>query len=248
MPTYSLRYVAFIDILGFSEIVTKSATSDRQAKALATILTGLANRPPLPPPDNAAAYDFKAQLFSDSIVLSVVNHVDALTYLLKRATELSLELLPLGFLLRGGVARGLLYHEQATMFGPAFLEAYLLEKEIATYPRIIVGREAYEQYRQTSRRPDQDRSIPVVDLDDDGPAYLDIFSRFEAFRGPMTDELSQSAQELHKSIAHLLNLAIHKPRHFQKLKWLAEKWNDRVSDSNGGYPSVIFPSLASRFS
>jgi hypothetical protein len=57
------------------------------------------------------------------------------------------------------------------MFGPAFLEAYHIETNIAQYPRVILSRKTYEDFR--SMRPGV--VYPQVLLADDGPPYLHIF-------------------------------------------------------------------------
>jgi hypothetical protein len=47
-------------------------------------------------------------------------------------------LLRLGFLSRGGIAKGPAYHRDGKVFGPAILEAYRLENRVAVFPRVIL--------------------------------------------------------------------------------------------------------------
>ena len=172
---YSERYVAFVDILGFSEIVRQS-DSDKTPKrydALVKTLSEIGTRESSA--DEIIGVDFQFQSFSDSIVLSTTANPTGLIYLLSTIIELSIRLLRNGLLLRGGMAKGKLHHNGGVMFGPAFLEAYRIENMIAKYPRIILSKEAYEDYRimkPALRYPD-------VLLDDDGPPYLHVFSFFE---------------------------------------------------------------------
>lgn len=71
-PIYSARYVyvAFADILGFSNIVRNSINSPHQAGELAKILQRLANRTTPSIFDQGDGDDFRGQSFSDCIVLS----------------------------------------------------------------------------------------------------------------------------------------------------------------------------------
>ena len=45
--------------------------------------------------------------------------------------------------LRGGLCRGELLHTADLVFGPAFIEAYRLERKVAVLPRIAVSKTAY---------------------------------------------------------------------------------------------------------
>ena len=49
-----------------------------------------------------------------------------------------LELLKLGFLTRGAIVLGELYHRESCVFGPALIRAVEMEKNEAFYPRILV--------------------------------------------------------------------------------------------------------------
>jgi len=51
---------------------------------------------------------------------------------------LCLDLLRQGVLTRGGITKGLLYHSSNIAFGPALIEAYRLESEVAVYPRVVL--------------------------------------------------------------------------------------------------------------
>ena len=123
MP-YSERYVAFGDILGFSEIVRKTERdlTPTRYDALVKTLTEIGLREHSW--DEMVGDDFKFQAFSDFIVMSSNATEIGLSYLLDSLNKLSLRLLINGLMVRGAVARGKLHHEGSVMFGPAFLEAY----------------------------------------------------------------------------------------------------------------------------
>src|SRR5262245_17276820 len=123
--TYSERYVAFVDILGFGDIVAQSATNPRQAAALAEVLKGLPARNKSY--DDTFADDFKLLQFSDSIIMSSAASHDGLFHLMVSVSDIALSLLKKGLLVRGGLAKGPLYHSNQLAFGPAFIDAYKIE-------------------------------------------------------------------------------------------------------------------------
>lgn len=47
--------------------------------------------------------------------------------------------------IRGGITIGDLYCGQGEVFGPALVEAYLIESKVAKYPRIIMTEQTYKQ-------------------------------------------------------------------------------------------------------
>ena len=133
---YSDRYVAFVDILGFSAIVRKiehDATSHR-INALADALRAIGSHHP----SLNGGDDFQFQTFSDSIVISSATTPTGLLHIFHSISELFIDLLKPGLLIRGAVAKGKLYHDQFVMFGPALLDAYSIETNIAKYPRVVL--------------------------------------------------------------------------------------------------------------
>jgi hypothetical protein len=134
---YLERYVAFADILGFTEIVKESARDNspkRQEALVGALIEAGTYYPGLNSPD-----DIQFQTFSDAIVMSSASTLTGLMHILFSMADLSIRLLRLGLLLRGAVAKGGLHHNDSIMFGPAFLEAYGIESRIAKYPRIVLS-------------------------------------------------------------------------------------------------------------
>lgn len=94
--------------------------------------------------------------FSDCIVLSVpVNEIKepfdighAVHILLSYLQQIADSLMTGGFILRGGLTRGNLYHTTGIVFGKALIEAYELEKK-AKNPRILVSDQLAEEYNKS---------------------------------------------------------------------------------------------------
>ncbi|MDR3570629.1 MAG: hypothetical protein P4L81_00290 [Candidatus Pacebacteria bacterium] len=129
--TYTNRVVAFLDILGFKDLVYANREADI-AKALT--LTKTAESAPF---HNAPQMRLTA--FSDSVVVSdEVGNGFGYVRILHFTSYLMWQLLEMGILTRGGVGHGCLHHESGIVFGPALIQAYELESKQAIYPRILV--------------------------------------------------------------------------------------------------------------
>ena len=90
--------------------------------------------------------------FSDSIVIShSYEDMHAIDSMLEIVKNLQEQFLMLGYLTRGGMTVGKMYHDDGIVFGPAFVEAYTLESKIAVYPRIALGNELVERYSKVVR-------------------------------------------------------------------------------------------------
>jgi hypothetical protein len=115
---YTERYLTFADILGFADIVKKSArdSSPQRHDALVKALVEAGTYHP----GLNASDDIQFQTFSDSIVMSSASTATGLVHILVSMADLSTRLLHDGLLIRGAIAKGSLHHKRSIMFGPAF--------------------------------------------------------------------------------------------------------------------------------
>jgi hypothetical protein len=86
---------------------------------------------------NPMALEVQFGAFSDNFLYSLPASFGNRIYSVARV--LIVDLLKLGFLVRGAVTYGDLYHKDNVVFGPALLEAVDIEQNEAFYPRIIVS-------------------------------------------------------------------------------------------------------------
>jgi hypothetical protein len=137
MSIYERRYIAFIDILGFSNLIMDSTKSpDILEKIFRSLETMQAMKHIN---DKDKKNDSEISLFSDNIVISYLdNEYDAEANLIMDVMYLQMSLYIEGVLCRGGITVGDLYHDNNKIFGPAMVRAYELESKYANYPRIIV--------------------------------------------------------------------------------------------------------------
>lgn len=144
---YENRFVVFIDVLGWTEAVRRSSLDADSTKALGLALnaikvyaefiggmrnSGDPNRWPGEP---------RVSHFSDCLIMSVTPDGTGLYHLISALGLLSISFLYQGFVIRGGLTAGAIYHRDSTVFGPALLRAYELEKQYAKYPRVVVDPE-----------------------------------------------------------------------------------------------------------
>ncbi len=143
--SYKNRFVAFLDILGFRDVIDRSKREPPEV-TIEEILSLLNYPEPVAKGKMLIGEvgdiwesDHKFTQFSDNIVISTEYSEAGLLYLVDHIERIAFGLLRLGFFCRGGIASGLLYHDKNIVFGPAMIEAYDLEHEKAVHPRVILS-------------------------------------------------------------------------------------------------------------
>lgn len=101
-----------------------------------------------------ALYNYRFTQFSDSFVFSVnTGHMSSVQYFPLLIGQFMLHAMDLGFLVRGGVAKGLMVHEEnGPAFGPAFIQAYRIESGQAVFGRAVLSKEAFDCIGQSGAR------------------------------------------------------------------------------------------------
>lgn len=240
---YEERYVAFIDILGFREMVARMARAPKFYEEMLSALGVM--RQTLPPRNDKAATGLRVQTFSDSIVLSVAPTPDGLWHLLFVAHDLANALLPRGIFIRGGVSRGRMHHEEDILLGEAMVDAFDLETKVAGTPRIVLTKQVWTDSQQAARDDEvwatyhHSRLIRAAD----GPAFLHILCDYQAFNvndressapGARKHPLKIRGEKIRKAISQRLEEAMDNPAHFLKVRAFAEYWNATVVQNRLG--------------
>jgi len=146
---YKNRIVAFLDILGWKDaVLSKGHEGGDVVKVLGETLAQLQG---VTSHFNSLGKLLPAELkwpgnpvmtqFSDCLVVSVDDDPHGREALQNALLILTSNLIHFGFLLRGGVTRGQLFHDSGLVFGPALIEAYELESKIASTPRVMLSKE-----------------------------------------------------------------------------------------------------------
>ncbi len=153
MREYKDHYVAFLDILGFKNILDQYECEEiysifdtiHKRSSVSLIWNGI----------NISAYSqIKHKILSDSVILyieaSIEDSFAALLYVCE-GLQKSLLLRKKPILLRGGIALGGLFYEEDIIFGEGLTKAYLLESKIAKFPRIVFTEETLEEGKLSTK-------------------------------------------------------------------------------------------------
>ena len=149
MKEYRDYYFAYIDLLGFKEMIkTKSCEeiisvfNEAKRHYIINEYIGEEGKPVIPP-DEIHYY-----VMSDSICIFIRDNVkNALPVLLWLCMYFQVRMLKLDtpVLVRGSISRGAVSKDQDVLFGPAMVEAYLRAEKLAHYPRIIIPKDLCDE-------------------------------------------------------------------------------------------------------
>lgn len=216
-PGYPIRYVAFLDVLGFADLV-KSAESDeaafRRAGAILRISEKASFKTMIAEAEEKGGFvDYTA--FSDSIVVSS-NHLLPVARIAHAiwGAALSWTLMSI----RGAIARGTIYHRGAVVFGQGMVDAYRLESSVARFPRIIFADDIDVSQIAGHVRVATDR---------DGFRYIAPFEPSDvsleqeslALRGPLRRAVVQGLGNGHPDVV-------------AKWRWLVDEFNRRAVEEH----------------
>lgn len=140
---YKERYVAFLDLLGFKNLVTNAETNPVERERLLAVLEimrdSLCQNPRL---------GMRFTHFSDCVVLSIDRTLDGLREAFESIHVLTFNLLQFDVLVRGGLVAGNAHHSGDFVYGTAINRAYRLESELAEDPMTLLSEEVVEDARQ----------------------------------------------------------------------------------------------------
>ena len=202
---YHRRILAFVDILGFSGLVTNTLKDDALIAKLRNALKIVSDYEPFwrneerhrmmlksleedveDEEARQAAYKKMREkwgmAFSDTIVISEEDNLFGLYNTLSNLCILSLRLLEIGTFIRGAITIGPIYHEGSIIFGPALIDAYKLETDFAIYPRIVIADKLVAELESWQNSTSNNPWSPVKECknllrrDFDGLYHLDWLS------------------------------------------------------------------------
>lgn len=244
---YKDRYIVFIDILGFKDIVNKSNNDNKKAEEILENLKCIERiKKENDEIFNLTSINRRVTIFSDSIIISYPSLNDEGGCFLSLVLDIiyiSIELLDKGIYIRGGMTYGKLYHEDNICFGPAMVEAYNLEQK-ATYPRIIIDKNTIQKALDS---PGLDRhQIDFKDIEklikiEDNICYIDFLSN-------APDEIEEKEKvnnffsNIKKNITSHLNNKDYSEEVLKKYKWFVNYYNnsiERIIKEYGGNPEFF---------
>ena len=252
-PTSAVRFVAFVDILGFKNVVRKSSSDDNLRRELISALHKVRDAAPLPGQQSNVG-DLRAQTFSDSIILSTHDSSDGLWSLVLTLKRLFLDLGQVGIWIRGAITRNTIYHDPDLVFGEGVNEAYELESVIAQSPRLMLSNSAVTSAISFARKNALSESLRdnLLRRDaKDGVVFVNSLHDYviansikasDYVKHPKTQSLLEEAGSFRNKLQYQLDRATDQPRVFEKLNWLAQYWNAvMIGDKNEG--NLLLPGV-----
>ena len=229
---YEERVVAYIDILGFKESIKKSNDDKNELKNIFKTLTGLRDEFITEKTDyerealTKLNADTQFIAVSDCLIISKrrdeLGGIDDLFLECSNAIHLLIEK---GYLCRGAIKVGKMYHKDTTLFGPAFVEAYKAESN----ERLPIIKFDNELFNIASQYPGQDNnaSWEVAEVKKHckelmtGIYYLDYFTDYDARCGSGNKKTTDHYTLLRNIIIEGLNVK----EAYEKYRWAADQFN-----------------------
>jgi len=162
---FTYHYVAFLDILGFSEMVAHDCNGP-SAKAVYLPILLRAHKTAF---EQALRFTgAKVTQFSDSILLAHPYDRDKFTDVVENVANLQRTLLEDGILSRGGLSYGKHFSDEEFIFSHALIRAYKIEQERAIFPRVVVDDDLLDLIKPLARE-----QRPALVREADGACFID---------------------------------------------------------------------------
>lgn len=250
---YQRSLIAFIDILGFKEIIKKSEVDSTKIELLFSVLQYLKDweKP------NKWNLDFigieedaqkkgvhnfdiigktNSTSFSDSIVVTVKvdDNINEMTStLIANLSYIGAILMEKGILLRGGMTIGNIIHmENGTVFGQGLIDAYHLESKSAKNPRIILSDVLIKElnYPLETKRMRYPYHQYIERFEDGcvGFHQMIYYQVIDSWVEMTTSKMKSSLNNIRKVIINGLDASFENPDVFYKYKWLMNQYNKLV--------------------
>lgn len=271
--TYQPYIVAFIDILGFRDMVNKSESETNEFKKILDALNKFKSIEKLETWEEANILvdieecaqkknlpDFKisdivqCNCFSDCITIFIeakTNINERFSTLVTFLSKISCELLQDGIYTRGAITYGNLYtnKDASIFFGKAMNKAYTLENTVAVYPRILLSKEMVSVL-----------NYPILEKRNRYP-YHQYIERFNdgtvGFTPLIFFQVMQSAPDIFNettfqealsrarySIIDALDKNIDNPNVYEKYSWLKDRYNNLYINAPYHKDNIIDTNIA----
>lgn len=227
--TYQNRVVFFFDILGFRDLVDKEFIKDQSKSEKIYKVFEFINQfyqDEIPDKYNPSK---QITFFSDSIVISFIpDDPDTIFTTISTIQILLVNLANMGIVMRGGISVGHLCHDSKYLFGPAFINAYDIESNLAKFPRIICDDSIIllSQKGKPLHSAKQDLEIftQIIREDDDDYWYIDYIGNIES----MFDNGYEQIDYLSKIYTFIVENLKEGTKDcvLEKYKWMKQKYND----------------------
>lgn len=237
---YEDRYVAFLDILGWSSVIEESIGDHELTQGLGVSLNYIQMRERINRVIKVPQ-DMQITHFSDCIAISTnaARHI-TFSMLLETVRDIAQNFLRMGFLFRGGISKGKLLHKGNMIYGPALIRAYELECKEAITPRILIDDGIVDKsvtgVAVRNKNGDLLGYTKLWALDSDDKVMADYLRPFMDMPDTQTPELVVRSvlEPAYTTINHGLNTHQGNEKILRKYRWLTNYYNMVCDD----YPYV----------
>lgn len=198
--------VAFVDILGFSNMVKSDCENRSDSIKYFEVLREINL-------ETQKIGDCNITQFSDSVIFSLPLSQSNYIKMIAILAEYQRKLLYHHIICRGAIAYGKHYKEDDFMFSQALIEAYQLENKDAVYPRIIISNNLLEYFKPEIPTP------PCLVHEKDGFYFVDYL--YEADK-----DQSLKCLEEFNSLMHTYSLSVK-----EKYYWLYKYWEFKFGEA-----------------
>ena len=247
---YQERLVAFIDILGFSDIVRKSERSPGSINLIYESLKFLKGREIstnwdlqlIEIEEDAQKRDMEefniadrtnCTSFSDSIAVTVKcdenNINESFSTLISNLSYVGATLMMKGILFRGGITIGNVVHTtDGIIFGQGLIDAYQLESKSAVFPRVLLSDRLIKKlnYPLESKKNRYPYHQYIKRFSDGSVGFHQMiyFEVLQTWVEMSQTKLTQSLNKIKNTIIKGLDSSFENPRVFEKYLWLKSEY------------------------
>lgn len=223
------KYIAYLDVLGFKELVYS-----KQTDKLETYFTAI--RETL----DDLKYEkksIKSLLVSDSTILVSPDSSEDFKVLLLAVQTIQSRLALKDIWIRGAICYGEVYYDDLSniIVGKGLIDAYLLEQE-AKYPRVIINTSIIPRIAANSQEfllkinpPNENSGIPKMKLVHNWFKYIQSDSYFVSYGHRIVHEAmnDRSLNDIHKIILENLYSS---QKNYEKYLWVKNYFLDVIHD------------------
>jgi hypothetical protein len=234
------RCVAFVDILGFSDIVRRMSDEkhlfttvrdmlgivEKQCQSFQHYRKQIREKNSQSPLLRLASPQTDLQMtgFSDSYIISEVMPA---WHILATVHALGSRFLAEGILTRGGIVCGQTYHHRRVVFGPGVNRAYEFESHVASYPRILIDDSVRQEVWGYHKGIWNEQ---LLKRDSDGCWYVNLLVPSQSYWAPLSHlPASRNVRTHIKSVraplAQAWARAKGNPSYMSKVGWMIHKFN-----------------------
>lgn len=244
---FERRHILYCDILGFSNFSTGEFFEPSICFRLFKDLDNLIHQVYEPVEKSAVHPHYivnpEAIYCSDSIAISTpATNIDAI-WLCQLAAQIQNLVCMHGFLLRGAIVTGQLYHSGNTIFGPAIVDA--VSKDISGAPPIIlIDDSTLEIFCEANTSSDSEiisiRKQQLISEDNSEMRYIDPFWKTKSHT---TQETINNQTKIEIQCWRNLITTGLKSKNLKissKYKWMAEKFNKALCNKKSNINSITY--------